>query len=460
MFKKFQSIDIHSFFKIILLLFTSLIAITTSLISINHLFPLVNTSLITSQHLGILGGIGIFSALIVVGYAYLKEIFLIWFIFLTIGALSGPFLEPPADPLHHLEQIQDHCEKKINEIPQVNRGLWHYSIASALICQNQNNNSDARSYIRRIEVAHSVIFTFLLSCIFVMAREVGLKTRWAFFSCLIALLFFGTNRFSYFSYYSFAPSAFSISIYWLWATSFFMKMSLRSFLPGFLSILIVLPILITNHLQEAVFIIFLSIIWASLNILIYVRRNPDFRLINYENNNRILAFFLYPKYLFIWIMVLLFFVLPQFDLFIELTDNLNLKNFYREIPVATISQWQKNSDLVIWINEFHLFGKFWTNRINDTLGFIGLAMVILSFLFIIPGFIKENKEIIIKIIIIGLLPFIYYLNPLFHYLWASNVNSAEYYRLCYSSMFWLFFPFILQNLEAIISLGYDKYRLD
>jgi hypothetical protein len=77
--------------------------------------------------------------------------------------------------------------------------------------------------LRRIDVAHGIFLGVLLSGIFLLSRRIGLVARWAFFSCCIAFLFMGSNRFSYFTYYSFAPSATSLWSYWLWTAVFFFR---------------------------------------------------------------------------------------------------------------------------------------------------------------------------------------------------------------------------------------------
>ena len=118
--------------------------------------------------------------------------------------------------------------------------------------------------------------------------------------------------------------------------------------------------------------------------------------------------------------------------------------------------WLQNQELVVKWRGLHLFGKIWSYRVNDTLGYVVINMVVLSIPYFWPGCIRQNIESKVRIWLLAFLPFIGYCTPLFHFIWLSNVKSSVYYRLCYISFFWLFFAAILQGLEGRFYLGCKK----
>ena len=73
---------------------------------------------------------------------------------------------------------------------------------------------------------------------------------------MITYLFMGTNRFSFFSYYSLADSSSSLLIYWMWIAAFFFteSKSYRHLLSAVAATLVLTPILYVNHIQEAIFL--------------------------------------------------------------------------------------------------------------------------------------------------------------------------------------------------------------
>ncbi len=118
--------------------------------------------------------------------------------------------------------------------------------------------------------------------------------------------------------------------------------------------------------------------------------------------------------------------------------------------------WQENQGAVVSWHGIYLWGKVWSLRVNDTLGGIGVAAAALAIPFFWPGLIRIRVERKIRIFILALLPFLGYCIPLFHFIWLSNVKWAEYYRLCYSSMFWLLFAVFIQGCEGRLWLRVSK----
>jgi len=103
-----------------------------------------------------------------------------------------------------------------------------------------------------------------------------------------------------------------------------------------------------------------------------------------------------------------------------------------------------------------LCGKVWGYNIENTLSSIGVMIACLSGFLFWPGSLQTDTAAKVRIIILALLPFVGYFVPLFHFFWVANVWAAEYYRLCYSSMFWLFFGYLLQLIEKKYHLYIER----
>ncbi len=425
-------------------IFSVCCCLIASIISLNHIFGYDNV-VFNTVILGVFGWIALLSAIFLLSFHLVKELLIVWIFFFGIGLFCGPYLEPPADPMAHLDRIQDVSAKKSSEIRDLNRGLWHYTMLNLLI-NVESSPTDAIAKLRRVEITHAIVFAFLLSSIYILSKRIGLKPRWAFFSCAAALLFMGTNRFSYFTYYTFAPSATSLIIYWLWAAYFFMKNSLHDSIKGVLFTFMILPILLTNHIQEGVFLVYLTCIWLLVNIIIHC-------FVVHENQNHGSSFFhllfqslIYKCRLLLLLIFFLLFVLPQFDIFTDFMSSLFFRKQYNADGIVIF--WKENSELVREWGGVYLGGKIWGYRVNETFSGIGVVISVLSIIFFWPGFLKIAMQKKIKIVILSILPFFVYFIPLFHFFWTANVWSAEYYRLGYSSMFWIFFGFLFQQLEC------------
>lgn len=417
-----------------------------SLISINHLYPLFNSLKFTATFIGLLGWLTISSSLIYLSRGFWHQTFLVFLLFLCFGYWSGPFLEPPSDPLEHLKRIHSICNEDSGEILQVNSGFWHYSMAGTVICSDsENTNPDTK--LRRIDATHGLFLGLLMSGLFILARYAGLTLRWAFFSCLVAFLFMGTNRFSYFTYYSLAPSYTSMLICWLWTAFFFFRSDRKALVVGTLVAMLSLPFLWVNHRQEAVFIGLLVSVWILLNVYSLAFRTMSEKTFFQTSDRKCFGINTHCmiNILLLSLFFLLFFILPQFD-FIQ---NILSRFFVRDL-------WLQNQHLVVTWNELHLFGRIWSNRIDDTLGNIGIVMFVLTIPYFWPRFIRQNLEKKVRLWILAFLPFLGYTIQLFHFVWLSNVRSFEYYRLCYVSFFWLFFADLLQGLEGRFYLGGKK----
>jgi hypothetical protein len=391
-----------------------------ALISLNHLYRFWDGLVFSTFFLGVLGWITIFITLIYLSKQFIKQSLLIFLIFFCIGYFLGPYLEPPGDPIDHLKRTYSYCDKSSNRLSKKNRGLWHFSMSTNFLCSSEKSTSPEIT-LRRIDLLHGVYWGILTVGLFILSKSVGLPDRWAFLSCLIAFLFFGTNRFSYFSYYSLAPSFTSLLLYWLWTATYFFKKNWKDLFYGLLLALISLPILIVNHMQEAVFMGFIVSIWLFCNL--------------HERIWHWLTHFqIWLKIGYFLILFVFLFVLPQFEFFQRFLS----QGFERNL-------WKNNQQAVFCWQGFHLIGKIWSYRINDTLGIMSVIPIIISIPLFWPNLIQINNTKKIKIFILGILPFVGYAIPLFNFIWVSNNKIATYYRLCYSSMFWIPIAFFLYS---------------
>lgn len=419
-----------------------------SMVSLNHLYDFSDLLVFSSTTLGILAWSSICFILLGLSRKSWRQVICIFLVFFCFGFWRGPFLEPPSDPFEHLLRIHSFNDITSAEMPKKNMGVWHYSMAGILI-NSYSGEKTAASMLQRIDITHGFFLGILMAGLFVLGIRSGLKSRWSFFSCLVVFLFLGTNKFSYFSYYSFAPSFTSLFIVWLWTAVFFFKRDVRSLFFGSFSALLIMPVLWINHSQEAVFVGFILIIWFLLSsyFLGYqllgdkeISHDLDPRAINRRRRK----FFNYSYFSLIFLIL---FVIPQFSFFREFLSKFFVRDY-----------WYSNQAAVFTFGELYLWGKIWSFRIQDTLGHIALGMLISTVPFFWPGFIRQNFERKIRIWTLAFLPFIGYCLPLFHFIWLSNVRIPEYYRLCYLSFFWLLFAHFFQGIEGRLYLIYKGIR--
>lgn len=425
--------------KYVLLFFRLLIIILWSFLSIyslNHFFSYPLNIIFSIEIIGIIGWFTFYLTLIYIGIKRLKEIFIILIFSTSIASFIGPFLEPPSDPLDHIGYINDYCDKKSNIVLRQNRGLIHYSMIGNFVCKN-NEKLDLDNTLFRIQISHGLIVGLLLVAIYLVGVRIGLPDKWSLLSLLIAVLFFGTNRFSYFTYYSLGPTSTSILIYWIWIYKFFFQKNIKDILLGLIAFIIFSPIILVNHKQEILFFLFLIPIW----IIIFSFEKYfiiDFKklLINHRLNKN-------NFYIFVFLVFLVFFVIP---FFINIEHYINRYHYISCINGVICSK-----DASIMLNGVPIFAKLWENRIYDTLGLVGILPVFLSFFLLRPGYIEKNPEYRIRVLIIGILPAIIYCTPLYNSILANLVVKEVYYRVCYSTFFWVTIAYTLYNLHSYIS---------
>ncbi len=407
--------------------------------SIDHLFSFSSfLSNLSTSFLGCLFWGTLLLTIVYLGRNSLYSLALLVLSFVLLGMYLGPFLEPPADPLEHLRRIyESNCNKTASQISRKNKGLWHYSMAGNALCV-EGNQPTPTVRLAAIDRTNGLFWGLAAAVLYILAQASGLTGKWAWLSVLICFLFWGTNRFSYFRYYSFAPSFSSIMIYWLWTASFFFHRSKKNVIIGVIAALICLPILWVNHQQEAVFLAFIVLLWLLINsVTALVEHNEHNNAVQRQNRGQ--SFDKRRSNTLLWLLCLvLVFVLwglPQFDSFRQWLAHFFIRDLSRYHHFLTF----------FW-HDLYISGRVMDVRVNDTLGIEGILMVLLSFPYLWPGILPGNTETKLRILVLGLLPFLGYLIPLFHYIWASNVKVAEYYRLCYASMFWIFVADFLYRL--------------
>jgi len=401
-----------------------------ALVSGNHLVPFWDVLQLPVSVTGYLAWSTFAVTTIFLGYRHWKVLVTVFLLFFLFGYKVGPFLEPPGDPLDHLRNTYATCGKTTNELKQTNKGLWQYSMVGNILC-HESDTLAPKDVMQRIDSANGVFWASSASILFVVGIRSGLPAGWALFSVCIAFLFMGTNRFSYFSYYSFAPSISSLWIFWLWIAAFFFKKQGRYLLPGIVAAGLSLPVLIVNHIQEAVFIPLVCGVWVAFFVLrtVVSKLSEDIPL---WKNNR--------WWILLVTLFVIFFVLPQWPVFQAKISKLFLYDY-----------WQENQEAVFSWQGIHLTGKIWGYRIYDTLGIFGFLPVLLLPLFIISKFTGKNSTNKWQILLLGLLPLIVYCIPLLNYIWLSNcvhlpTHIRYYYRMCYSSLFWLPVALVLYRL--------------
>ena len=405
------------------------LVLSVSLISIIHLSnnAWLNVSVTT------LGSLWLCTILLTISYlgrSYFRTLIFVFLFFFLIGYFFGPFLEPPSDPLEHLRRVYSYCGLSSNDLPINNRGFWHYTMSSLFLC-NESLTKTPESTLHTIDFLHGLYQGLLLSSLFIMGKSAGLPSRWSFFSALTAFLFLGTNKFSFFSYYSLAASASSMLVYWLWISAFFFRQDRSALFYGTVFALASLPVLWINHKQEAAFIGFIFVIW----ILIYAHKWIWLAL-----KQSTLS-----KIIYLSIVLLVFVIIPQHPQVYEWMSETN-NNVLEELAY----NWRTNQYLFVHWFSFYQIANFWGYRVGDSLGLMGFLPVILVIPLLLSK-IKGKRVEQIRIIILSLLPLILMLTPLFSSIWVASLKAATamdvYWRMVYSSLYWLALAAILFRYE-------------
>ena len=382
--------------------------------------------------IGVIGWLAVSCATLYLSLKYAKECLVIFVVFFALGFSTQAYLEPVSDQLDHLNRTYGKCDNIDYYGTKFNGGLWQYNMNGVLLCQTRNTHFSPADVLKFVDILHALYIGIGCVILFLIGRISGLPPRWSFLAVCIALFFMGTNKFSYFRYYSYAPSFTSILIYWLWIGFFFFKKSVSNIITGTIFAILSVIILSVNHLQEAVFLAYILIIWIVFNItekIICLQKNKYF--------------------LFSWgtILFLFFYLLPQYSGFQDIVSSFFMTDL-----------WDKNQNVVYYWNNFYIFGRIWEQkyRVIETTGIMGFIPLILSPFVIYWNQNKFTLSTRVRISLLGVLPLLMICTPLFHYVWVSNVYIGVYYRIIYSSLFWYTIVLFFYSIEIWIS----QYRLN
>jgi hypothetical protein len=413
-------------------------------ISMNHLFSILpQLSNFSTAFLGMLGWFVALLAVLFFGKGSIRPLLAIIALFFLLGYLIGPFLEPPADPLEHLRRIHEWtCGKTVEELPQSNRGLWQYSMAGTVLCVGEGKPVVPATMLRRINIVNGMFWALGSSVLFILGTQAGLPARWAFLSVVTCFLFFGTNRFNYFRYYSLTPSFTSLCIYWLWIALFFFRKKARDIINGLGIAVSALPVVWVNHNQETVFLTFVVSLW--LGIICFEQRKILIPIRSWKSTPTLLSGLFSVRFLFCCSLFIIFWLLPQSTSFLHW-----LAQFFSR------GQWPHYQSLYVNWHGLYIGGKIAGFRIMDTLGGISIMSVVLAMPYFYFGFSNQETGKRVRLFVLAILPFIVYFTPLLHFVWSSNVRASEYYRFCYASVFWLFLSDFLFGIEARICTAFS-----
>jgi len=406
-------------------------------LSCAHFFSLRAVNSISVFSFGVVGW-GSFCVLLIV-FANKNKFFafVVFFSFFFVGYAFGPFLEPPADTFDHLYRTKILCGEPSRKVAVQNSGLWHYGMNSVVLCALSDSYSNPELAIQRIKITNALYYGLLSVTLFILARSAGLPCTWSLFSVLCCFLFMGTDKFSYFSYYSLGPTCTSIAVYWFWIAVFFFRRSKKEVVVGILTGILLLPVLWVNHYQEAAFLGFILLIYFLMNCWLWICERDSSHKKLVQN-------------IFVFTVFSGLFLLPQFSIVRNMIVNIFPGNYWLYVA--------ENS--VVKLQGIQIIARFWSAfRVNGTLGLIGYLPVLIAIVHIL--FFRKDKSLQNsgRIIVLGLIPFIVFCTPLFHMLWGESVKWAVYYRLCYSSLFWLpiaLFLFALEKRIIIYTNDFEK----
>lgn len=399
-------------------------------ISIAYALTPINRFTVGRNFLGLLGWTTLTASTIYISLKHRKECFFIFLLFFTFGFFSKAYLEPISDQLDHLCRTQEKC-RNIDDGGRINRGLWQYNMNSLFICDGEKKVFCPEKKLFYLDILHGLYIAFASTILYTLSRNAGLPEKWSFLSVVIAVLFMGTDKFSYFRYYSYAPSFTSFCAYWVWVSAFFFSNDKKTIILGFLFFIPIAAVIAVNHIQELVFLTYIIFFWT---IAILTEK---------------ILFFEKKTLSFLWILTifLFFFFFPQLQLF---------ENIFNLLPFSNL--WEKNQNIVYHWKDIHVMGKIWISqyRVLSTIGLMGLASLILTPLMFLCNQGRFSKSVLARVTLLGVLPFLIFCTPLCHYIWAAHVQIPVYYRVAYSSLFWIPIAYFLYFIEICIKKYWDR----
>lgn len=348
--------------------------------------------------------------------------------------INGPFFQPPSDPVFHAELLWDSIDENNFNLPNrefISKAIFKsfYSLSEPIKFKNR---------LALLHVFHAISCYLMAISVYFSSRVYGLVPKWSLFSSLTMFLFFGTNRFSFISYYSLAPSSLNFSFIWLFNSIIFNQVyntkicsldRLERNSIVFLSIFFLMPILAYNHFQEILFLGYM----ISINIVFLL-----YKLIKIYKKP---TYFFYAGFLLLYFFP--FSILHRY-----------------EIDIPYIKKWHEFDyffqDLYSYYGTPWIFFRPTAPRIWDTLGVMGIIPIV-SILFLSYGKSKWNNNHF-KFLIPGIMPFWIYLIPTNMVLWTGVMpySGEVFWRVTYISQYWISVSYLLYIIEIQLYSCYKK----
>lgn len=365
-----------------------------------------------------------------------KDFYAILFLIILVCIVAvgrGPFFQPPSDPIFHSGLMWDYLGA--NTFDTENRAIITKSIFATMYFF-----SDPILWSSRLNIVlaiHTICILFLIISCYVSSRLYGLNFKWSFFSSFVFSLFFGTNQFSYLSYYSLAPTSINLSFVWLissllFRNAFHFRVSIFHYLKiSYISSigLLITPMLYYNHKQEAGFLLFVYFLAYS----IFISKSLSIKS----------SLLRYRKKIILLLLLILFFPFG-------LLSRIGAQNLFYSMDGFNSLKEHISTDSILWI-----FGRVNGPRVFDTLGLLGFApLIVMAILIFKKNFLKrvfEGKENTLMLAFIpGLLPFWIILVPLNLIIWMKGISmsSEVFWRFCYLTQFWISISYFFYRIES------------
>lgn len=424
----------------------------------NILFPKGKIGNLIPDGLTVFLYLAVFIYLILMSVAHFrgsvrKELFIVLIIGIILAPTiyQGPFFQPPSDPVFHADVLWDYMGE--NAFDYSNRGFINKSIFYILFHLFQEPvNWTFRMNL--IYLFHYITNIAMISAVYFSSRLYGLNKKWSFVSVILMVLFFGTDRFSYFTYYSLAPSGINMPFYWLIsalvinATLKINEITIKStskIIYIYILGIALIPLIYYNHKQEAGFLLYIYMLAFLIFIL---------KLIQIKKWHLFRNYFLIPV-----VVTVLFF---PFALYFKI---------FPKLLLFSIEYVEKFSLHVSSYGGLWILGRLNGPRILETLGVIGfLPLVFVIILILVKSFLNSLKNNIIirkvswELFIPGLLPFWILLIPFNLMVWISLVPATEtFWRACFATQFWITVSYIFSIFEtranSFIQMNYRKFLI-
>ncbi|MCC5816325.1 MAG: hypothetical protein JJT78_16360 [Leptospira sp.] len=360
----------------------------------------------------------------------IKNIFWVFILFLPISAI-GPFIQPPSDPVYHSFVLVNSMDTDVFK-GAPNRALLNKEFYQILFNFIDSENWQY-GYINLILYFHIFSTSLLVLATYISARLYGINFKWSLLAVLIMILFFGTDRFSYFTYYSLAPSSINMAFFWLFSgillnlamkPSIISKETISNLLNvGFIGICFV-PIVYYNHHQEAGFFFFLYFLVSIIVAIRLIKQSPLKQRTKYISYLSILSILYFPSYLVL--------------------------NFYGKLPLDLHNRVIEATEHLTNYHTIWIFGKLSGPRIWETLSFYGFFPLFFIVFYILFTVINKNKidRRLILAMLPGLLTFWLMLVPLNFMIWIKAVKINEHlWRMAYFSQYWFTIVYFLYLIE-------------